>query len=112
MGLFLLKGILVIEFIAQTKQNPASGYILIALIFAAMYFVMIRPQQKRRKEYMEVLRTLEVGDEIETVAGIFGTIRKLDDEHVFVEVAEGTTLKMSRGAIRRKIVAQQDSDAS
>lgn len=89
-----------------------SSLIFIVLLFGAMYFLMIRPQQRRRREYMALLSSLEVGDEIETVAGIYGTIRRLNDEHAWVEVTEGMTLKMSRGAIRRKIVAEQETEAS
>lgn len=101
--------------IAVAESTGASQYsslIFLALLFGAMYFLMIRPQQKRRRQFMELLSSLEVGDEIETVAGIYGTIRRLDDEHAWVEVSEGTTLKMSRGAIRRKIVAEQETEAS
>ncbi|MGH2829017.1 MAG: preprotein translocase subunit YajC [Actinomycetota bacterium] len=101
--------------IAVAENAGASQYsslIFLALLFGAMYFLMIRPQQRRRRQFMDLLSSLEVGDEIETVAGIFGTIRRLDDEHAWVEVAEGTTLKMSRAAIRRKIVAEQETEAS
>lgn len=86
--------------------------IFIALLFGAMYFLMIRPQQKRRKEFMSLLASLEVGDEVETIAGIFGTIRRLTDDQAWVEVAVGTTLKMSRASIRRKVVVSEDTDAS
>lgn len=101
--------------IVAAQDSGAQNYsslIFIALLFGAMYFLMIRPQQRRRREYMQLLSALEVGDEVETVAGIFGTIRRLDDDHAWVEVAEGTVLKMSRGAIRRRIVAEQETEAS
>lgn len=103
-----------ITFLAQSN-NSGSQYtslIFLALLFGAMYFLMIRPQQKRRREYLALLGSLAVGDDVETVAGIFGTIRRLDDEFAWVEVAEGTTLKMSRGAIRRKVNADAGTDAA
>lgn len=59
---------------------------------------------------MELMRTLEVGDEVETVAGIFGTIRRLDEDTIWLEVAPGTTLRFSRGAVRRKVIQEEESD--
>ncbi|MHB8512511.1 MAG: preprotein translocase subunit YajC [Actinomycetota bacterium] len=99
-----------IKFAVASSAGQYTNFIFIGLLFAAMYFLMIRPQQKRRREFMSLLASLEVGDEVETIAGIFGTIRRLDDDHAWVEVAAGTTLKMSRGAIRRKIVAEEESE--
>jgi preprotein translocase subunit YajC len=75
-----------------------------------MYFLMIRPQQARRRQFMELMRTLEVGDEVETVAGIFGAIRRLDEDTIWLEVAPGTTLRFSRGAVRRKVIQEEESD--
>lgn len=101
--------------LAQSNSNSGSSVqtlIFLGLLFGAMYFLMIRPQQKRRREFVDLLKSLEVGDDIETIAGIFGTIRRLNDEHAWVEVAEGTTLKMARGAIRRKVVVDEGSDTS
>jgi len=108
------EGFVVINFFAQSgsESGQYTSLIFLALLFGAMYFLMIRPQQRRRKQYLELLGSLQVGDEIETVAGIFGTIRRLDDDHAYVEVADGLTLKMSRGAIRRKISADTGTDAA
>lgn len=114
MGIFLSEGISVISLYAQQAQGGSqyTSLIFLALLFGAMYFLMIRPQQKRRREYMDLIRAVELGDEIETTGGLFGTIRKLDEEWVFLEIAPGTQVKMNRGAIRRKIVpAQEESEA-
>ena len=94
------------------NQQLAQTLIFLALLFGAMYFLMIRPQQKRRKQFMDLIKSLEVGNEVETIAGIFGTIRRLDDDHAWVEVAEGTVLKMTRAAIRRTVTVDEGSDAS
>ena len=107
------EGFVVITFLVENSNSSQqyTSFIFLGLLFGAMYFLMIRPQQRRRRQYMALLGSLEVGDEVETIAGIFGTIRRLDDDHAWVEVAEGMTLKMSRGAIRRKVAAD-NSDAT
>lgn len=102
--------------LAQTAEKPQSSPLVsllpILLIFGAMYFLMIRPQRNRQRQYMELLRSLEVGDEVETVGGIFGTIRRLDDDNAWVEIASGTTVKMTRAGIRRKVITESESETS
>jgi preprotein translocase subunit YajC len=94
------------------KANPLVSLMPIILIFGAMYFLMIRPQRNKQRQFMELLRSLEVGDDVETVAGIFGTIRRLDDDTAWVEIAPGTTIKMSRAGIRRKVVSESENESS
>lgn len=84
--------------------SPYSGVVLLVVMVGAFYFLMMRPQRRRMRAHQEMIGAIAVGDEIETVAGIFGTITKMEDDVVWVEVAPGTTLRMSRGAVRRRIV--------
>jgi preprotein translocase subunit YajC len=92
------------------KTNPIASFLPIIVIFGAMYFLMIRPQRNKQRMYMDLLRSLEVGDEVETVGGIFGTIRRLDDDNAWIEIAPGTTVRMSRAGIRRKVVQETESE--
>jgi preprotein translocase subunit YajC len=94
-------------FLAQEGGSAAGGagsMILLVAMFGAMYFLMIRPQQKRARAAQELARSVEVGDKIETVAGMFGTIRNASDDSVDVEIASGVVVTMSRGAVRRKVI--------
>jgi preprotein translocase subunit YajC len=72
----------------------------VALI-GAMYFFLIRPQQQQMKQHRELVSTLGVGDEVVTSSGIYGIITELDDEIVWLEVAQELELKMAREAIQR-----------
>ncbi len=69
------------------------------LILALMYLLFIRPQQKREKEREQMLQSLEVGDRVVTIGGIYGTIRALSDKSLTVEVGENVSLKMTRDAV-------------
>jgi preprotein translocase subunit YajC len=68
----------------------------IALLF---WLFIIRPAGRRQKELGRMQSSLEVGDEVVLTSGVFGTVRQLEDDHVMVEIAEGVTIKVARGAI-------------
>ncbi|MBS5680627.1 MAG: preprotein translocase subunit YajC [Clostridiales bacterium] len=71
------------------------------LIFVVFYFVLIRPQRKKDKEAKAMLDNLKVGDRICTIGGIYGTIVKIKDDVLTVEVGEQKTqLVFARWAIR------------
>jgi len=63
---------------------------MLALMFAVMYFLMIRPQMKRAKEHKTMLEALQKGDEVITSGGVVGKVAKVVDGYVVVEVAEGS----------------------
>ncbi|WP_290859994.1 preprotein translocase subunit YajC [Hamadaea sp.] len=77
------------------------------LMAALMYFMIIRPQSKRRKEAMELQRNVAVGDEVVTVVGLHATVAGIDDENntVLLEIAPGVNATYERAAIGRVIKA-------
>lgn len=84
-------------------MNNLSGLLPIILIVAVFYFLIIRPQSRQRRQHQELISSIEPGDEILTVGGIFGVVRSIEDVEVRLEVADGTVIRLSRGAISRKI---------
>jgi preprotein translocase subunit YajC len=78
-------------------------WILLALFIAAAYFLIIRPQQRRRRDVLAVQSTLGPGDEVVTVAGLYGTVVDIDDKVVTLEVAPGVTNRYSRQAISQVV---------
>lgn len=69
------------------------------LMIAVLWFLMIRPQQKRAKEHKTMVEALKKGDEVITGGGIGGTITKVGDAFVTVEVNEGVEFHVQKGAI-------------
>jgi preprotein translocase subunit YajC len=67
------------------------------LMFVVMYFLMIRPQQKRQKELRSMMDAL--ADEVITVGGVLGRVIKVTDTYVTVEVAQGTELVVQKSAV-------------
>jgi len=87
-------------------MNSQTGQLIsFAVLIAAFYFLLIRPQMKRQKEQTALMASLAVGDAVVTIGGIFGTIKDVEDDKVSLEIATGITITMARSAIAKKIEA-------
>lgn len=73
--------------------------VIIVAFIAIFYFMAIRPQQKQRRAHQELLNSLKKGDQVMTSAGIYGTVKRVEDTVVVVEIAKGVTMKVVRRAI-------------
>ena len=79
----------------------AVQFVPLILIFVIFYFMLIRPQRKKDKEAKKMLESLKVGDRICTIGGIYGTIVRIKDDVLTVEVGEQKTqMVFARWAIR------------
>jgi preprotein translocase subunit YajC len=72
---------------------------IFALMFAVMYFLMIRPQQKKAKEQRQMMDALGKGDEVVTAGGILGKVVKVNETYVTVEVSANTEIVVQKHAI-------------
>jgi preprotein translocase subunit YajC len=92
---------------AQTASTAAEGGVQgtlmsmlpLLLMFAVLYFVMIRPQMKKAKEHKAMIDALTAGDEVATSGGLLGKVRKLSEGQVTLEVANGVEVQLQRHAI-------------
>lgn len=75
------------------------SFLPIILIFAIFYFLLIRPQQRQRKEHQNLLANLKVGDNVLTTGGIYGRITGLKDDKVTLEISDKVRVKVNRGNI-------------
>jgi preprotein translocase subunit YajC len=97
---------------------PAAQLVLLAVMIGVMYFVLIRPQQKRLKEQQDLIAGVQPGDDVITSGGLHGTITEIDGNSLYIEVASGLELKFARDAISSKMVdpaieaAEADLDAA
>ena len=76
------------------------GMLPIILMFALLYFLMIRPQMKRAKEQKAMTDALQKGDEVITAAGIVGKITKVGEAYITLEIATGTEIQMQKAAVQ------------
>jgi len=87
--------------------NGAGGFdfsflIMMAVVFAIMYFLMIRPQQKRQKEQQEMINSLKRDDKVITSTGIHGKIISNDETSFLVQIAENVNVRFEKAAISSK----------
>ncbi|MGO4302884.1 MULTISPECIES: preprotein translocase subunit YajC [unclassified Cupriavidus] len=75
------------------------SFLPIILMFAVLWFIMIRPQMKRQKESKAMLEALAKNDEVVTAGGILGRVTKVADQYVTLEVAEGTEITVQKNAV-------------
>ena len=71
------------------------------LIFVIFYFLLIRPQQKQRKQHQQMLEHLKTGDKVVTASGIYASVVKLGDERVTLEIAPKVNVQIERMQIAR-----------
>lgn len=84
------------------EQSPTFFDPTLFLLFGFMiliYFLMIRPENKRRKSHQDMLASLEVGEEIVTAGGILGKVSKLTDQYIELSIADNTKIKIQKTSI-------------
>ena len=90
---------------AQAAGTGAPGFdpmflVMMGLMLAVMYFLMIRPQQKKVKEHKALIAAIKRGDQVVTSGGIIGTVAKVrSDTEIELEIADGVRVRIVRGMI-------------
>jgi preprotein translocase subunit YajC len=80
-------------------QSTLMSMLPLLLMFAVLYFVMIRPQMKKQKEHRAMIDALAKGDEVVTAGGFLGKVSKLGEAYVGIELATGVEVQMQRSAV-------------
>ncbi|WP_229423171.1 preprotein translocase subunit YajC [Telluria aromaticivorans] len=80
-------------------MGSLTTFLPLILMFVVMYFLMIRPQQKRQREAKSMMDALAKGDEVATAGGILGRVTKVADTYVTIEVATGTEIVVQKNAV-------------
>ncbi|MFC5447227.1 preprotein translocase subunit YajC [Paenibacillus aestuarii] len=88
---------------AATTNTGAVGYLYtygpLVLMFVVLYFLLIRPQQKRQKTRSQMLGALKKGDKVVTIGGLHGTIMEITEDTCVLRVNDATKMTFDRSAI-------------
>ena len=84
---------------AAPPGDPLLAWLPIVGLFVIMYFMLLRPQQKRAKEHQQMVDALKAGDEVVTGGGVLGRVTAVSEQFATVEVAAGVSLKVQRHSI-------------
>lgn len=88
-----------------------QGIIPLFLVFGIMYFMIIRPQQKKMKEHQNMISALRRNDQIVTQGGLIGKVTKVkDDNEVEVEISSGVTVRVVRSTIAQVLNKTEPAD--
>jgi len=93
-----------VDFPLVQDLTPVLFLLGIGLLF---WLFLIRPQTRRQRELAHMQSTLEVGDDVMLTSGVYGTVRGLDDDAAQVEIADGVTIRVARGAVGRVVEEPQ-----
>lgn len=96
------------------KQNPILQIVPLVLIFVVFYFLLIRPQQKKSKQHLVLLNGLKVEDRILTSSGIYGTVKRIDNEDgaVVIEVSKNVRITITKSSIVNILVEKDQKSVS
>ena len=96
-------------------QSPGGGFTsilpMMLVMFAIIYFLMIRPEQKKQKERQKLLSAVKKGDKVLTNGGMYGTVGSVKDTTVMVKISENTVVEFTKAAIISVINADMEKTA-
>lgn len=84
---------------AEGGASMLSGFVPLILVFAIFWFLVIRPQQKRAKEHRNIVANLKKGDEVVTDSGIYGTIQKVGENAITLDIAPKVSIRIQRARV-------------
>lgn len=92
------------------SQEASSSILMVVIMIGLFYFMLYRPQKKQAAKRKALLDSLQVGNDVVTIGGVYGTIREMDKKFVKIEVADGVLLTFARSAVSGKVVEEADDD--
>lgn len=90
-------------------EQGIGQVIFLALLIAVFYFLLIRPQKRRVEQHQKLVSSVDVGDEVVTIGGLYGTVTAIGDEDFELEPSPGTRLRFVKSAIARRITEDLDT---
>jgi preprotein translocase subunit YajC len=93
---------------AQGGGGPLPTFIMFGVIILIFYFLLIRPQNKKRKETEKMLSAIKKGDKVVTIGGIHGTIQNVKESTVLLKVDDNVKIEFLRSAISSVITVSKE----
>lgn len=84
--------------------------IILVLGLVVMYVLMIRPQRQRQAEHQTMIDKLDVGEDVLTTGGIYGTVTEVEGDDLVVEIADGVTVHMTRRGIAAVLPPEDEEE--
>ena len=102
--------------LAQADPKGGSGglasFAPLLILGGVFYFMMIRPQQRKAKEHRAMLSDVKQGDRVVAAGGIVGTVRRVDDDTLSLQVADNVVIKVDKGSVSKRLTAPMRRSAT
>ncbi len=93
---------------AGEATGSIFGFLLPLIIIGGLfYFMLIMPQRRRMKALNQLRDSIDVGDEVRTVGGIYGVVQSIEDEDMIIDVGGGTVLRVVKRAVAEKLGGEE-----
>ena len=87
-----------------------TALIFLGGMLVLFYVLIVMPQRRRRQTQTQLLREVEIGDEVMTLGGIFGFVREVEEHHVVLEIAPDTRVRLAKSAITARTEAEAEEE--
>jgi preprotein translocase subunit YajC len=86
---------------AKKTQGSPLSFQPIVLLLVVMYFLMLRPQRRARQQHSQLVQNLKQGDRVVALGGVYGTVRRVDDDSISLQVADNVVIKVEKASIQK-----------
>jgi preprotein translocase subunit YajC len=84
-------------------DSGLSSLLFLVFLIAIFYLMLIRPQRKRVEQHRKLIESVDVGDEVITIGGMYGRVKAIGDDELELEVSPGTSIRFTKSAIGRRV---------
>jgi preprotein translocase subunit YajC len=89
---------------AQKKQSGGiAAFLPLLVLVGVFWFLIMRPQQQRAKQQKQMTSDIKQGDRVVAAGGIVGTVRRIDDDTISLQVADNVVIKVDRGSVSKRL---------
>lgn len=83
--------------------SAIASFLPLILLVGVFYFIAIRPQRKRMQEHQQLVGALKQGDKVVAAGGIVGTIRRVDDDTMSLQIADNVVIQVDRSSVQKRV---------
>ena len=87
----------------RQQGSPLASFLPLIVLVGVFWFLIMRPQQRRAREHKQMTTNLNQGDRVVAAGGIVGTIRRVDDDTISLQVADNVVIKVDKGSVSKRL---------
>jgi preprotein translocase subunit YajC len=95
-------------FLAQKKSqgSPLASFLPLLVLVGVFWFLIMRPQQRKMREHRQLTTNIKQGDRVVAAGGIVGTVRRVDEDTLSLQVADNVVIKVDKGSVSKRLTGE------